>query len=209
MLQFRTALVCSAALLFMGCAAENSNGPAVSLPANHANGDSAAPPPAADASLTRPAAEVKRAVAVLQAVGDSGVSGTVVFTVRNAATVEISGEITGLEPGEHGFHVHEFGDLSDLDKGESAGGHFNPMNMPHGSREDEKRHVGDLGNITADDSGKAKIEISDRMIQLNGEFSVIGRTLVVHAGRDKFTQPSGDAGDRVAVGVIGIARSEE
>ena len=68
--------------------------------------------------------------------------------------VEIVAELTGLQPGEHGFHVHEFGDCSMAD-GKCAGGHFNPTGMPHAGPDDAKRHVGDLGNIKADATGKA------------------------------------------------------
>ncbi len=143
---------------------------------------------------------------VLDAVGDSGVSGTISFADRGDR-VEISGTVEGLTPGDHGFHVHQFGDLRDAEKeGEFAGGHFNPTNKPHGRPEDSQRHVGDLGNITANQAGKATVQQSDRVIKLNGPQSIIGRSIVIHAKADKFTQPTGDAGARVAVGVIGIAK---
>ena len=120
----------------------------------------------------------------------------------------LTGRPRGLEPGQHGFHVHEFGDLTDLQKGESAGGHFNPTGMPHGRPDDEERHAGDLGNIEADQNGVANVNIRDSVLRLNGPQSILGRAIVVHAKADEFTQPSGDAGDRVALGVIGIAQPQ-
>src|SRR5690606_21113474 len=105
--------------------------------------------------------------------------------------VEIRGTIRGLEPGKHAFHVHEYGDLTDQESGESAGSHYNPADQPHGRPEDAERHVGDFGNITADETGTAEINFVDRMVQLNGPYSILGRALVVHAEEDEFTQPSG------------------
>jgi len=119
--------------------------------------------------------------------------------------VHIVGRIENLEPGPHGFHVHEFGDCSAPD-GTSAGGHFNPTGMPHGGPDDAKRHVGDLGNIEANANGVADIHLHDDLISLNGENSIIGKAIIVHAGEDDLTtQPTGAAGVRVACGVIEAA----
>lgn len=154
------------------------------------------------------ATTVDRAVAVLQPVGGSGVTGEVHF-IQQDKQVKVKGRITGLTPGKHGFHVHEYGDLTDMEKGKSAGSHYNPTDVPHGRPTDEKRHVGDLGNIEANEAGVATFAFTDPFLQLNGPHAIVGRGLVVHAEPDKFTQPQGDAGDRVAVGVIGIAQSEQ
>jgi Cu-Zn family superoxide dismutase len=117
--------------------------------------------------------------------------------------------IEGLTPGEHGAHVHEFGDCSSPD-GTSAGGHFNPFDQPHGGRDSAHRHVGDLGNVTAADSGVADADFADSVIALQGEASIIGRGMIVHAGRDDLTsQPSGAAGARIACGVVGISSGAE
>ena len=150
---------------------------------------------------------VQRAVAVLVPTEGNEVSGTIHFTQRRGE-VEVTGRIRGLEPGKHGFHVHQYGDLSDLKTGESAGGHFDPTGMPHGRPQDDERHVGDLGNVEADQNGVANVDIRDSMLRLNGPQSIVGRAIVVHAKADQFTQPSGDAGDRVALGVIGIAQPQ-
>jgi Cu-Zn family superoxide dismutase len=155
-----------------------------------------------------PAAETMagptKAMCIMQPLSDSKVSGTVYFTVRGD-DVEITGQISGLTPGPHGFHVHEFGDLSSKD-GMSTGGHFNPEGKKHGGIHDKERHVGDLGNITADAKGVAILNIKDKMIKLDGPNCILGRGLIVHAkADDEKTQPSGDAGGRIGGGVIGAA----
>jgi Cu-Zn family superoxide dismutase len=146
-----------------------------------------------------------KAIAVLQPLGESKVSGKVIFTQKEGA-LEITGEITGLTPGEHGFHVHEFGDCSAPD-GASVGGHFNPTGMPHACPMADKHHAGDMGNIKADDEGKVVLQIEDKDLQLSGPTSIIGRSIIVHANRDDCSsQPAGNSGPKIACGVIGIAK---
>ncbi len=146
-----------------------------------------------------------KAICVLTPTKGSKVSGKVVFTVKGDA-IEITGAITGLTPGKHGFHVHEFGDLSSGD-GLATGGHFNPDKEKHGGPEDKERHAGDLGNIVADEDGKATLKMTDKLIKLHGGHSIIGHGLIFHAKADDLkTQPTGDAGGRVAQGVIGVAK---
>lgn len=147
-----------------------------------------------------------KAVAVLVGTtGNEAVKGLITFTVEGEG-VRVKGEITGLTPGEHGFHVHEFGDVSSVD-GTAAGGHFNPTGMPHAGPDATMHHAGDLGNVMADAAGKATIDYLDKKLSLSGETSVLGRGIVVHAKADDLkTQPSGDSGPRVAVGVIGVAK---
>jgi Cu-Zn family superoxide dismutase len=146
-----------------------------------------------------------KAVAVLHPISKSKVSGKVIITQENGVVI-ITGEITGLPPGEHAFHVHEFGDCSS-DDGMSTGPHFNPDNKPHGGPHDVERHVGDLGNIKADEDGKVTLNIKDSMIKLSGPHSVIGRAFIVHGGVDDLkSQPAGNAGSRIACGVIGVAK---
>lgn len=152
--------------------------------------------------------QVDHAVCVLQAVGDSGVSGTILFD-RQDDLLHVTGTVKGLSPGKHGFHIHEFGDLRDMQKGLSTGGHFNPTGSDHGHREGDERHAGDFGNIEANADGVAEIDFTDKIASINGEHSIIGHGVVVHADEDKFTQPTGDAGGRVAIGVVGIAKPEQ
>jgi Cu-Zn family superoxide dismutase len=141
------------------------------------------------------------AVAQLAPTDGSSVSGTVRFFAEERG-VRVIADLTGLIPGEHGFHVHENGDCS-APEASSAGGHFNPQGAKHGGREDAERHVGDMGNITAKADGTAHLEYVDPHLSLLGDTSIIGRAVIVHAGRDdQQSQPSGDAGARVACGVI-------
>ena len=118
--------------------------------------------------------------------------------------VHFSGTVTGLPAGMHGFHIHETGDCSAPDAS-SAGGHFNPEGKPHGAPDAAEHHLGDLGNIEADASGNATVNIHMNGITLEpGQpNSVMGKAIIVHAGTDDFTtQPTGNAGARLACGVI-------
>ena len=122
------------------------------------------------------------------------------------------GRVTGLAPGEHGFHIHEFGDLSDGCK--SAGGHYNPDNVDHGDI--DKGHVGDLGNIVANEEGIADISLVLKRVDLHGDRSVVGRALIVHADKDDLGKggdaeslKTGNAGERLGCGVIRLATLNE
>lgn len=124
----------------------------------------------------------------------------------------MTGEVSGLTKGLHGFHIHEFGD--NTNGCISAGAHFNPHGKDHGSPTASVRHVGDLGNVEAGDDGVAKVNITDKEISLCGPMSIIGRTLVVHADPDdlgvgghELSKTTGNAGARVACGVVGIAKA--
>lgn len=149
------------------------------------------------------------AVAVIHGFkADSNIRGVVHFAAKDDV-VEITGEITGLTPGGHGFHVHQFGDCSSADP-KCHGGHFNPEMKKHGGPDAEERHVGDLGNIMADESGKATIKMKDKLIALSGRHNIIGRSIIIHAKEDDLkSDPSGNAGDRIAGGVVGIASPME
>ncbi|RMF54480.1 MAG: superoxide dismutase family protein [Calditrichaeota bacterium] len=148
-----------------------------------------------------------KAVAVLHATEGNEVKGVVTFT-KTAEGVKIVADVMGLTPGEHGFHIHEFGDCSSPD-GKSAGGHFNPEGNPHAAPDAQTRHVGDLGNLTADENGNAHYERLDTHLSLNGPNSIIGRGVIIHAKADDLTsQPTGAAGARVACGVIGVAKAQ-
>jgi len=133
------------------------------------------------------------------------VKGSILFMQAPGTPTLIKGTITGLQPGDHGFHIHEFGDMS---KGcESMGAHYNPDGVDHG--DENEGHVGDLGNITADDKGTASFSIRADRVDLIGERSVVGRGIVVHAdaddlgqGGDEESKKTGNAGNRLACGVI-------
>lgn len=156
-------------------------------------------------AVSTTAQEPTKAIAVLHPTKDNKVEGTVTFT-RTEDEIKVVADVTGLTPGKHGFHIHEFGDCSSPD-GKAAGGHFNPTKAPHAGHDAAQRHVGDLGNIEADSAGKAHLELTDKLMTMSGENSIIGHGLIVHEKADDLkTQPTGDAGGRLACGVIGIAK---
>tara|TARA_Y100000592_G_scaffold82225_1_gene130719 strand:- start:3132 stop:3686 length:555 start_codon:yes stop_codon:yes gene_type:complete len=133
------------------------------------------------------------------------VTGSILLMQAPGTPTLIKGTISGLKPGLHGFHIHEFGDMSDGCK--SMGGHYNPDNVNHGDM--NEGHVGDLGNIKAGEDGKADFSIKAHRVDLIGDRSVIGRGIVVHAdeddlgkGGDEESLKTGNAGDRLACGVI-------
>eukprot|EP01104_Vermistella_antarctica_P006966 TRINITY_DN17684_c0_g1_i1.p1 TRINITY_DN17684_c0_g1~~TRINITY_DN17684_c0_g1_i1.p1 ORF type:complete len:166 (+),score=34.13 TRINITY_DN17684_c0_g1_i1:42-500(+) len=146
------------------------------------------------------------AVCVLK--GDS-VKGVVKFSQEaEDKPTKIEATFEGLAPGKHGFHVHQYGD--NTNGCVSAGGHYNPHGKTHGGPGKETRHVGDLGNLEAGADGKATLNIEDSLIKLVGEFSIVGRCMVVHGGVDDLGEggndeslKTGNAGARVACGVIG------
>lgn len=119
--------------------------------------------------------------------------------------VHIVGTITGVKAGDtHAFHVHETGDCSAPD-GTSAGPHFNPGDHVHGQPDQGEHHLGDMPNQVADDSGTLKIDvtIAGATLRDGGPNDLIGRAFIVHAQPDDYTsQPSGNAGARIACGVI-------
>jgi superoxide dismutase, Cu-Zn family len=149
--------------------------------------------------------EITKATAVLIPTEGNNIRGVVTFT-QTGANVKVSAHIEGLTPGEHGFHIHEFGDCSSKD-GSSAGGHFNPAGAPHAAPEAAQRHAGDMGNIKADQSGVANLEYIDSVAKLSGHGAIVGHGVIVHANPDDLkTQPTGNAGGRLACGVIGVAK---
>lgn len=136
------------------------------------------------------------------------VKGVVRFVEEDGA-VRVTAQIEGLKPGsKHGFHVHEFGDASAPDA-TSAGDHFNPEDHPHDLPPQSRRHAGDLGNLEADDSGRADCEmVVENLTLTGGAGAILGRAVIVHAEPDDGGQPTGNAGDRIGIGVIGIAKSD-
>jgi Cu-Zn family superoxide dismutase len=130
------------------------------------------------------------------------VQGTVVFK-QEADGIRIIAEVSGLtRVGLHGFHIHEKGDCSAPDAS-SAGGHYNPHGVAHGKVGSHVHHAGDLPSLDADAQGNAKLNAVLTGITLTGEHTIVGRSLIVHADPDDYTsQPTGNAGPRVACAVI-------
>lgn len=159
----------------------------------------------ASAIVAVQAAEIK-AESVIRAASGSFVSGKLILTDNDGTGLRVKGEIRGLSPGLHGFHVHEYGDCTDT-AAVSAGGHFNPGNAAHGGPVAAHHHAGDLGNIEADTGGVARIDRVFAGLSLRGETSVAGRSFVVHAKDDDLkSQPAGNSGNRIGCGVIGLTK---
>uniref|UniRef100_A0A1D1YNR0 Superoxide dismutase [Cu-Zn] n=1 Tax=Anthurium amnicola TaxID=1678845 RepID=A0A1D1YNR0_9ARAE len=143
------------------------------------------------------------------------VAGTVIFTENDDGTVKVDIDLKNLTAiGANknvGFHIHEFGD--NTGGCISAGGHYNPHGKNHGAPTDSERHVGDLGNVAVNAESAVKQTLVDNVLKLTGQYSIIGRTVVIHAGIDDLGKgnaqdslTTGNAGARVACGVIGIAK---
>lgn len=191
----RTTLVAAAAALTLGF------GAVALLPLPAAQAD-----PHAEAGPV-----VTRAIAILQPTeGNDATHGEIHFEALEDGNIRITGTVHGLKPDSyHGFHVHEFGDLSKPD-GTGTGGHFNPEGHDHSlPGHGDERHAGDLGNIVANAEGVGTLDFSiDGITLAPGKTCILGRGLIVHAGKDDGGQPAGNAGPRIAQGVIGVAAAE-
>lgn len=145
-----------------------------------------------------------KAIAVFQ----NKIKGYVLFTETEKGT-KININITNLPTGKHGIHIHEKGNLLEINCN-GCKGHYNPHNKNHGNRTDKNRHVGDLGNIQNKD-GKVNITFYDKLVKLKGKYSVIGRSVIIHSGEDdlglglnKESKITGNAGNRLDCAVIGF-----
>lgn len=134
--------------------------------------------------------------------------GKITFTQTEGEPVHVTGHLEGLADGLHGLHVHTTSDFSNGCA--STGGHYNPFGKNHGAPDAAERHVGDLGNIQVTD-GEASISIHDSHVKLYGDYSVVGRSCMVHAGEDDLgnggdagSLATGNAGGRVACGKINL-----
>jgi Cu-Zn family superoxide dismutase len=135
---------------------------------------------------------------------NTAVTGALTFT-QTAAGAMVAGSIAGLEPGStHGVHLHEKADCSAAD-GMSAGGHWNPTGQLHGGPSSAASHLGDLGNVAADASGKATVSLTKAgaKVRDGSALDVVGRAVIVHAAADDLmTDPTGNAGARLACGAV-------
>ena len=147
------------------------------------------------------------AMAMLQPSVGSTAHGSVHFNQLSDGTVDVEIDLTGVPPGVHGFHVHDKGDCGD--NGMAAGGHFNPMNMPHAAPDAASHHAGDFGNVTADANGEVHARFNTHSITLGtGTNSAIGHAVILHANPDDLTtQPTGNAGARIACGIVNMAEA--
>ncbi len=148
---------------------------------------------------------IRKAVAQVRstATGEH-VLGYATFTEEGKG-VKVVVNAANLKPGDHGIHIHKFGDCSS--EGKAAGDHYNPTNVSHGAPGKAEHHRGDLGNLSADASGKAHLEgmLEDAKLHF-----LIGRSVIIHADADDLkTQPSGNSGARVGCGIIGIVEENK
>jgi superoxide dismutase, Cu-Zn family len=206
---FTTGIVVS--LVVAACASQPAEPPAApeapAAPPAPATPEAAPAAPAAEpapaAAAPAPAAAALKTIEVpLEAKSGSKLSGKAVLTETEGG-VHVVLTLEGVDPGDHGAHVHEKGDCSAAD-GASAGGHFNPASKDHGLPGADKRHLGDLGNIVVGKDGKGTLDITapGANLKATDTNSFVGRAIIVHAKKDDGGQPTGNAGGRIGCGVI-------
>tara|TARA_B110000037_G_C16692984_1_gene331561 strand:+ start:36 stop:506 length:471 start_codon:yes stop_codon:yes gene_type:complete len=151
-------------------------------------------------------------VCVLTTTSNRKIKGYILFNEDNKKT-KITINASGLKKNSKlGFHIHEYGDLREGCK--SLCLHFNPNNVVHGGKDSKIRHAGDLGNILTDKNGNCNMIIYDKIIKLKGKYNILGRSVVIHEkeddlglGGDKESLITGNAGKRIACGVIGYSKN--
>ncbi len=146
----------------------------------------------------------KKLTLTFESKSNTTATGTATFVEKNGIVTFLA-KLTGLKPGVHAIHIHEKSDCSAAD-GSSAGGHWNPTFKKHGKWGDAEYHKGDIGNFIADEKGNGTISLSTNEWCIgcgDATKDILGKGLIVHAGADDFvTQPSGNAGARVACSAI-------
>ncbi|CAP29582.2 Protein CBR-SOD-4 [Caenorhabditis briggsae] len=172
-------------------------------------------------ACTEAASEVIRARAYIFKAVEGQIPTELIGTIdfdQSGSFLKLNGSVSGLAAGKHGFHIHEKGDTGNGCL--SAGSHYNPHKLSHGAPDDSNRHIGDLGNIESpvskylilmiQASGDTAISVSDSLASLSGQYSIIGRSVVIHEKTDDLgrgnsdqSKTTGNAGARLACGTIG------
>jgi Cu-Zn family superoxide dismutase len=142
------------------------------------------------------------AVAALQPISGSTANGAVHFQELADGSVQVDVDLKGVPAGVHGFHIHDKGSCAD--NGMAAGGHFNPMAQSHGAPDAMPHHAGDFGNVTANANGEVHAQFVTKSVTLSaGAASAVGHAVILHANPDDLvTQPTGNAGGRIACGIV-------
>jgi Cu-Zn family superoxide dismutase len=168
----------------------------------------ATPASTADTNNAAPSPGITTAICNIRPTAGNNVTGTVMLIQTDpTGPTRVVAHLTGLDGNPHGFHIHEFGDVSSP-TATAAGGHYNPLNVHHAIPPFPVRHIGDMGNIVYyDQSGDAWYDYTNDMIDLDGEYSVIGRAIIVHQMVDNCASPVGNAGSRWGQCVIGVMNS--
>jgi Cu-Zn family superoxide dismutase len=158
---------------------------------------------AADTPMSGATATIKPSQAAATQPSNKDVTGTLSFAQQDQ-DVHVTGDLTGLSPGKHGIHIHAKADMSDPQL-KSAGPHWdNGGKHHHGGPDVAEHHTGDLGNITADDSGKAHVDAMLKNVKLD---DLNGKSVIIHAGEDDLkSDPAGNSGGRVAGGEIVVSK---
>ena len=156
----------------------------------------------AEATPTPEVALEEPQIVAAQLAGPSGVNGVVTFTEQPGGGVQVVTRVQGATAGPHGLHLHQ-GASCDGPDFQSAGDHFNPAGVPHGAPSAAQHHAGDFGNIESGADGTGNSDVTSDVLTIEGANGAIGHAVILHEKADDLTtQPSGNAGARVACGVV-------